>query len=323
MAALLPSPRLRGTHRIHTPLVMAVLVGSVSLILYRHGASWWYLPLAVPAVVLAHIALLGGAVFIAAGVARVRRTHRRGACYQGDTSESSDTESGLLHRPRLFDWMVQTIMFGRERKLRAWMLDLADLEPGNVVLDVGCGTGTLLLEAAKRVGPSGALHGIEPSTEMAARARHKAEGRGVRLEVIETSADRLPYPTPMFDAVFCTLVLHHLPGSMRGVAIREMRRVLRPGGRVVIIDWQRPKSLAKAITGGLSLASLLHNLRPGASPPNVLDIKPLMTELGFEDVSDRAFGNGVLRAVVGRLGSETSAADLGESQDLARIRSDV
>lgn len=129
------------------------------------------------------------------------------------------------------------------------------------------------------------------------------------LEVVEGSAGSLPYRPASFDAVFSTLVLHHLPGSMRDVAIREMRRVLRPGGRVVTIDWQRPKSLVRAMSSGLSLPYLLHSLRPGAPPPNVLDIEPLVRELGFESVTRHAFGGGVLVAVVGRLGSGTGAIE--------------
>jgi ubiquinone/menaquinone biosynthesis C-methylase UbiE len=98
--------------------------------------------------------------------------------------------------------------------------------------------------APERVGPSGALHGIEPSPEMAAHARHKAEAHRVRLEVVECSADGLPYPPASFDAVFCTLVFHHLPRAMQEGATREMSRVLRPGGHVVIVDWQWPRALA-------------------------------------------------------------------------------
>jgi ubiquinone/menaquinone biosynthesis C-methylase UbiE len=288
-------PQARGRHRGRILTVTMLLSAALALILYRHGASWWYAPLLFPGVVLAHVAMLGGLVFIAA---RVTRAQGR----QG-TENSQQSGSSLLHRPRLFDFQVRLITLGRERKLREWMLNLADLEPGDLVLDVGCGTGTLLLAAAERVGPSGAVHGVEPSPEMAARARDKAEARGVPLDVVEGSAGSLPYPPGSFDVVFCTLVLHHLPESIREVAIREMRRVLRPGGRVVIIDWQRPKSLGGAISGGLSLISLLHSLRPGASASNVLDIEPVMKELGFEKVSQHAFGNDALRAVVGRLGS--------------------
>jgi len=312
------SPRAGNPHRAGRLALVLVLGGGLALILYLHGASWWYGPLLVAVIVLAHLAVFGGIIFLSSPVLHGRRAPREAAPSQGGPDHSHDSDSALLHSPRLFDWMIQLHTLGRERQLRAWMLDLADLEPGNAVLDVGSGTGTLLLAAAERVGPSGALHGIEPSAEMTARARQKAEARHVPLEIVEGSAGSLPYPPASFDAVFCVLVLHHLPVSMRDGAIREMRRVLRRGGRAVIIDWQRPKCVVSAITGGLFLASMLHHLQPGASPPNTLEIEPLMNELGFEDVTRRPFGGGVLGAVVGRLGPRTGSIDQAEPQASTR-----
>jgi SAM-dependent methyltransferase len=293
----------RSNHRARTLTVLLVLGGGFALILYSHGAWWWYAPSAVLALVLAHTVILGGIVLVARRVTRGRRAPDGTSCCQQGAGHSYQGERMVLHGPLLFDWLVRALTLGRERKLRQWMVDLADLQPGSVVLDVGCGTGTLLLAAAERVRPSGALHGIEPVAGMRARARHKAETRRVPLEVVEGSADSLPYPPASFDTVFCTLVLHHLPGPMQEVAIREMRRVLRPGGRAVIIEWQRPKSFAGAISDVLSLVCLLHSLGPSASPLDVLDIDPLMRELGFEGITRHSYGSGTLGAVVGRLGS--------------------
>jgi ubiquinone/menaquinone biosynthesis C-methylase UbiE len=314
----------RSTHRARGLAVTMVLPGAFTLILYTHGAWWWYAPVAVVGVVLAHLVMLGGIVFAATWVTRGQRAHSGTTCCQEGAGHSHQGESMLLHRPRLYDWMARVHTLGRERKLRHWTLDLANLQPGNVVLDVGCGTGTLLLAAAERVGPSGALHGIEPSTEMAAHARRKAEAQRVPLAVVEGSADSLPYPPASFDAVFCTLVLHHLPGSMQEGAIREMRRVLRPGGRVVIVEWQRPKSFARAITSPLFLVYLLHSLGHSGSPLDVLGIEPRMSALGFEDIARCSFGaGGAVGAVVGRLASGTRAIDQAEPQDITRVRSDA
>lgn len=313
----------RSPHRIRNLTVALVLAGGFSLILYNHGAAWWYAPLAVFAVVLAHMAILSGIVFVATQVTRRRRAPDGTARAQEGAGHTHASQSMLIRRPRLYDWLVRVITLGREGRLRQRMLDLADLRPGDMILDVGSGTGTLLIAAAERAGPLAALHGLEPAAEMVAHARRKAEAHRVSLEVIEGSADSLPYPSTSFDTVFCTMVLHHLPGPMQGVAIREMRRVLRPGGRVVIVDLQRPRSFARAITAAMSLVSLLHNLGPGASPPDVLDIEPLMTELGFEHITRHSFGSGAIGAVVGRIGSGKRAIDQAEPEDLTRVHSDT
>ena len=313
----------RSAHRTRTLLVILVLGGGLSLMLYTHSA-WWYAPLAVLAIVPAHIAMLGAIVFVATRVTRGRRAHSGTTSCQEGAGHAHHGESILLHKPRQFDVLARVITLGRERQLRQWTLDLADLQPGNVVLDVGCGTGTLLLAAAERVGPSGAVHGIEPSTAMAAHARHKAAAHRVLLEVVEGSADRLPYPPASFDAVFCTLVVHHLPRSMQAGAIREMRRVLRPVGCVVIVDWQRPQSFARALISPLFLVFLLHHLGPSSSPLDVLSIELLMRDLGFEDIARYSFGaGGAVGAVVGRLASGTRAIDQAAPHDITRVRSDA
>ena len=297
----------RNNHRALT--VLLVLGGSFALILYTHGSPWWYAPLAAMALVIAHAAALGGILFVAARLTNRRRAASGAAHGHEGASPLHRGESIVLHSPRLYDWMAGLITLGREAKLRRWTLDLADLRAGSVVLDVGCGTGTLLLAAAERIGRSGTLHGIEPSAEMRAHARYKAEARGVSLQAVEGSADALPYPPASIDAVFCTLALHHLPGPVQQAAIREMRRVLRPGGRVVIVDWQRPKSLASALTDPFSLIFLLHKGGHSASPTDVLDVEPLMTGLGFEGIARHRYGSGALGAVVGRLSSGTRAIE--------------
>jgi ubiquinone/menaquinone biosynthesis C-methylase UbiE len=294
-------PRAGGSLRVRTAAVTATLAGIVSLVLLGHGVSWWYAPLAVTGMLLAHAAILGG-LFLAVRVAGGKGDHGRAAGGQQDGAAAIEAGSDVLHRPRLFDWLVRATTLGQEGKLRRWMVDLADPRAGDAVLDIGCGTGTLLLTAAERVGPSGTLHGIEPGPEMAARARRKAESLGVLVDIAPGSADRLPYPAASFDTVYCTLMIHHLPPAMRDSAIREMRRVLRPGGRAVIVDWQRPGSLARALLSPMFLVYFLHTLRPGGSPLDGPEIDDLMQDLGFREVVRRSFGSGSgVGAVLGRV----------------------
>jgi len=261
------------SHRFHLHLLLAlILATALALILRAHGVAFWYAPAAVVAAHLLVIAALGGLV--------AWITH--GKHHAGGHAGHSHADPGLLIRkPRFYDVLARILMLGRERTMRGRMLDLADLRPGNAVLDIGCGTGTLLLGAAKRIGPGGALHGIEPATEMAEHARRKATAAGIALRISEGSADRLPYPDNSFDAVFCTLVLHHVPAPKHADALREMRRVLRPGGRLVIVEFRRPRSIRAA----LSLITLFHGLSSHAPVADPAALEPLVRDAGFETVA--------------------------------------
>ena len=98
-----------------------------------------------------------------------------------------------------------------------------------------------------------------------------------------------------------------------------MRRVLRPGGRAVIVDWHRPKSFARAITSPMLLVYLLHHFGPSRSPLDAPGIETLMSELGFEEIARYSFGaGGGVGAVVARLASETGAVAQAEPQDITR-----
>ncbi len=114
-------------------------------------------------------------------------------------------------------------------------------------------------------------------------------------------ADSLPHPDASFDAVFCTLVLHHLPKDVRETAIREMRRVLRPGGRLVLVDWQKPRSIWGAMTSGLLLIHILHSFGSGVMPLDSPELESLLKQLGFGKIDRSAFRGSVMGATVGRL----------------------
>lgn len=284
------------SNRGYTVVVPIVLACGAAILLYTHGVWWWYAPLAMVGIIIAHIAVIGGLTFAAARANRMRHGH--------EDIQSQESTGILLHNPRLYDIEARLCTLGQEKKLRQWTLELANLHVGNKVLDVGCGTGALLLTAAERVGDTGSLHGIEPSAEMRAHAQHKARSQGIAMEVVDGSADNIPYPSDSFDVVFCTLAFHHLPRSVRQDAIREMRRVLRPGGVAVIVDWQRPTSFLRALASPLFLVYLLHSLGPRDAQLDVAGISSQLKELGFEDVARHSFGpGGAVGAIVGHLAS--------------------
>lgn len=109
--------------------------------------------------------------------------------------------------------------------------DAARLAPGQRVLDVACGTGALTIEAADRVGPDGRVVGLDPNAGMLAVARKKRP----TIDWREGRAESLPSADASFDAVISQFGLMFFQD--RGAAVREMWRVLRPGGRIAVAVW--------------------------------------------------------------------------------------
>src|SRR5262249_28078236 len=109
--------------------------------------------------------------------------------------------TGLVMRraARFYDLMAWVVMHGRERFFREKVLDLARLKPGESVLDVGCGTGTLAIAAKQRIGPTGMVYGIDASPEMIARADRKARKAKVEVVFKNGVVEALPFPDAHFD----------------------------------------------------------------------------------------------------------------------------
>jgi ubiquinone/menaquinone biosynthesis C-methylase UbiE len=143
----------------------------------------------------------------------------------------------VLHRAAAYDFFVWLMTRGREAAMREQILRLARLAPGEAVLDVGCGTGTLAIAAKRQVGAAGKVQGIDASPEMLARAARKARRAGVDVAFSTAPAQALPFPDASFDAVLTSVMLHHLPRPARAQCAGEMRRVLKPGGRVLAVDF--------------------------------------------------------------------------------------
>jgi ubiquinone/menaquinone biosynthesis C-methylase UbiE len=144
------------------------------------------------------------------------------------------------------EWFFDTFLFhGKLRELRQRTANLAGLQPGEQVLDVGCGTGTLALEVQQRVGAAGRVVGIDPGTQQIARARAKAARRNVPFDFQIGMIEQLPFPDQTFDVVLSTIMLHHLPDDLKRQGLAEIARVLKPGGRLVIADFKHPEQRHK------------------------------------------------------------------------------
>jgi len=202
-------------------------------------------------------------------------------------SDTPTTAGRLLHWAAQYDLLVWLLTHGRPRAFREKLVDLAHLEPGESVLDVGCGTGSLAIVAKRRVGPTGKVFAIDPSPEMIARASSKAEKAGIDVSFKSGVAEALPFPDGQFDVVLSTLMLHHLPRPVRQQCAREIRRVLSPGGRVLVVDFAQPQD---------NRSFLAHCQRHGHVKPQ--DIKALLDGVGMPPVESGPVGISSLQYVL-------------------------
>jgi len=120
------------------------------------------------------------------------------------------------------------------RRLRAWAQSALDPRPGEQVIDVGSGTGSQTLALAAAVGATGDTVGIEANPALREVAEQRAAEAGSTARFLDGDALALPLPDATVDVVWCERVLQHL--SEPDKAVGEIARVLRPGGRVVLID---------------------------------------------------------------------------------------
>lgn len=137
----------------------------------------------------------------------------------------------------IYDLGIRLTMPERRFKLR--VIESAHLEPGMRLLDVGCGTGTLLLLAVE-VMPEARLVGVDIDDRILARARRKIAVRGLEIQLERASATELPYADGSFERVLSTLAFHHLTTDEKARAFAEAFRVLRPGGELHLGDFGAP-----------------------------------------------------------------------------------
>ena len=136
--------------------------------------------------------------------------------------------------------------------LRRMLLEQAALQPASRVLDVGCGTGTLAI-LIKQQHPTVTVVGVDPDPRALARAERKARSADVSVHFERGFADSLAYPDASFDRVFSSLMFHHLGKNEKERSLREIRRVLRPRGRLEFLDIANPQSHSHGL-----LARLIH-----------------------------------------------------------------
>jgi ubiquinone/menaquinone biosynthesis C-methylase UbiE len=195
----------------------------------------------------------------------------------GQSEEIIHTKGHVIHWANRYDRLVKVLMLGKEDAIRKTTLQRAEVSAGEKVLDVGCGTGSLTVMAKRTVGPTGEVCGIDPAPEMIELARHKAAGAGVDVAFQVGTIEALPFPGGDFDVVLSSLMVHHLPDDLKTAGFREIHRVLKQGGRFLIVDIE---------PSGLPLLGALftHLIGHGRMRGNITRLPKMLREAGFSRV---------------------------------------
>ena len=171
----------------------------------------------------------------------------------------------------------------REKIFKQRLLRQADVQPGQHVLDLGCGTATLTI-AIKQTVPQATVRGLDGDAKILAIARDKARKAGVEILLDVGMSYELPYNDSVFDRVVSSLFFHHLTKENKSRTLREVYRVLKPGGHLHVADWGKPANFL------MKMASLPVEWLDGARTRDSYQGKlpGLMEEAGFTAVVETA-----------------------------------
>lgn len=139
-----------------------------------------------------------------------------------------------------YDSILNFIGFGY--KQREKIVRLMELKNKEKLLDVGCGTGSLLI-VAKKLYPQITAIGIDIDEKILKIAKNKIRKENLKIEFIKTSSGKLPFKDLEFDVVVSSLVFHHLPLDLKIETIREIKRILKKGGQFLLVDFGKTDDL--------------------------------------------------------------------------------
>jgi ubiquinone/menaquinone biosynthesis C-methylase UbiE len=142
------------------------------------------------------------------------------------------------------------VSFMGAARAREELIKQASIQPNQRVLDLGCGTGTLVV-LLKRKYPAAEIVGVDPDPKALQRAQKKIRRAGVAVQLDEGFADELPYEAGTFDRVLSSFMLHHLEEHEREKTLREVLRVLKPVGTFHLLDFAGGEDKAPGRLGRL------------------------------------------------------------------------
>lgn len=170
----------------------------------------------------------------------------------------------------------------RDRAFKERLIRQAGVREGYRVLDVGCGTGTLTALVCE-LHPACRTAGVDRDRGVLRIARRKMTAGGLPARLSIAAAEALPFPDARFDRVLASLFFHHLVRGGKELALREARRVLRPGGELHVADWGKPAS--PLMRAAFLAVRLLDGFAPTADHARG-DFPALIAGCGFDEVTE-------------------------------------
>ncbi len=195
-----------------------------------------------------------------------------------------------------YDSYMKKITFGRENVLREMTVSLAEIKPGDCVLEIGCGTGTLTLEAKRKADPAGKVCGIDIIPGMIEISRQKAAKAQLDVDFQLGSIAEIPFSESAFDVVICSFMIFHMSEAVRNKGIKEIYRVLKPQGKLLVLDLALPTNPVSRAVAKIFLGFMLkHDLN---------ELLPQMEASGFsrmeiKQANYRVLGFPILSFVLG------------------------
>lgn len=186
-----------------------------------------------------------------------------------------------------YDFALDIIGFGVKQRIK--IVNLLKLKPYERLLDLGCGTGSLLM-VAKKKNPYVEMVGVDVDKKILEIAQKKIQKNNLNIKLIKSSADKLPFPDSSFDIVVSTLVFHHLPTDVKKETLKEVHRILKKNGRFLLVDFGKLRRFLKIF---YYLEVLFRIPEAETAKDNVEGKIPeylIQANFKFKEISPRYFG---------------------------------